>query len=109
MRLRVSPVVPTVASVLLAALWALSVFAGWSAAAFCPAGPPECTQQLEGIAGFSAFFAVLATVCTAAAWLMPAPRRDQRTFSLYMGSAVATWIVAESVLFLGGHLITPAP
>ncbi|WP_327089078.1 hypothetical protein OIE66_00200 [Nonomuraea sp. NBC_01738] len=105
MRLGFSPMIPTIASFLLAALWGLSVFAGWGIAAFCGPGSPQCEQRLEAVAGVSGLFAVLAAVCTAAAWVIPAARRDQRVFTLYMGSACAAWIVAEGVLFLGGLLV----
>ncbi|WP_157249110.1 hypothetical protein [Nonomuraea typhae] len=105
-RFGISPIVPTIASFLLAALWGLSVFAGWGTAAFCGNGSAECGQRLAAVAGLSGLFAMLAAVCTAAAWVIPAARRDQRTFNVYMGSAVAAWIVAEGVLFLGGLLAT---
>ncbi|MFI6903746.1 hypothetical protein ACIBKY_20945 [Nonomuraea sp. NPDC050394] len=105
-RFGVSPIVPTIASFLLAALWGLSVFAGWGTAAFCANGDAtQCGQRLDAVAGLSGLFAMLAAICTAAAWILPAARKDQRTFNLYMGSAVAAWVVAEGVLFLGGLLV----
>lgn len=105
-RLGFSPMIPTIASFLLAALWGLSVFAGWGLAAFCANGESgsACEQRLESVAVVSGLFAALAAVGTAAAWLVPASRRDQRVFARYMGAAVTAWIVAEGVPFVGGLL-----
>lgn len=107
MRLSISPIIPTVASFLLAALWGLSVFAGWGLEAFCADGEPSgaCADRLESVATFSSVFAAVAACCTAAAWLVPAARHDRTTFNRFMGAGVASWIVAEGVLFLGGLLV----
>lgn len=107
MRLSISPVIPTVASFLLAALWGLSVFAGWGLEAFCADGEPRgsCEQRLASISTFSAVFAAVAACCTAAAWLVPAARHDAVTFNRFMATGVAAWIVAEGVLFVGGMLV----
>lgn len=101
-----SPIIPTVASFLLAALWALSVFAGWGLEAFCTGGESAvgCSQRLDSVSAMSALFAVAAACCTAGAWLVPAARSDPRVFSRFMGVGVAAWIAAEGVLFLGGLL-----
>jgi hypothetical protein len=103
-RVWISPVIPVVASLLLAALWGLSVFAGWGLEAFCPAGeaPDECGNSLGVFTVLSAVFAVTAACCTAGAWIVPGVRRDPRRFSVLMGVAVAAWIAAEGVLFVGG-------
>ncbi|SDK54080.1 hypothetical protein [Nonomuraea jiangxiensis] len=103
-RLRVSPILPTIASFLLAALWGLSVFAGWGLEAFCAGGESasRCTQRLGRVSTMSGIFAALAACCTAAAWLLPRSRRDPRVFTPLMGAGVAAWIVAEGVLFVGG-------
>ncbi|GAA3151335.1 hypothetical protein [Nonomuraea roseoviolacea] len=104
-RLRFSPIIPTIASFLLAALWGLSVFAGWGMEAFCPGGGPEdCPQRLYLVSTVSGLFAVLAACCTAGAWLVPTARRDARAFTWLLGVGVAAWIAAEGVLFLGGML-----
>jgi hypothetical protein len=99
-----SPVIPTVASFLLAALWGLSVFAGWGLEAFCGGGESPCSERLGSVSAVSSLFAILAACCTAAAWLVPAARRRPSTFVRFMASGVAAWIVAEGVLFLGGLL-----
>ena len=101
-----SPIIPTVASFLLAALWALSVFAGWGLEAFCAGDESAvgCSQRLDSVSAMSALFAVAAACCTAGAWLVPSARSDPRVFSRFMGVGVAAWIAAEGVLFLGGLL-----
>ncbi|WP_188194345.1 hypothetical protein [Nonomuraea sp. SYSU D8015] len=106
-QLRFSPIIPTIASFLLAALWGLSVFAGWGLEAFCAGGEgaSACSQRLATVSTMSALFAALAACCTAAAWLVPAARDDPRTFGRVMGAGVVAWIVAEGVLFLGGLLV----
>jgi hypothetical protein len=105
-QVRFSPIIPTIASVLLAALWGLSVFAGWGLEAFCAGGESTsaCSRRLGAVSTVSGLFAALATCCTAAAWLLPWARQDSRAFGHVMGAGVVAWIVAEGVLFLGGLL-----
>jgi hypothetical protein len=107
LQLRFSPIIPTIASFLLAALWALSVFAGWGLEAFCAGGEDSstCSQRLGTVSTVSGLFAALAACCTAAAWLLPWARHDERAFGQIMGAGVVAWIVAEGVLFLGGMLV----
>ncbi|MFI6817085.1 hypothetical protein ACIBG7_32135 [Nonomuraea sp. NPDC050328] len=103
MRLGFSPVLPTVASFLLAALWGLSVFAGWGLEAFCADGEASgaCAERLATSNLVSGVFAVSGGACTAAAWFS---RRDERLFDRVMAVAVAAWVMAVAVLFLGGLL-----
>ncbi|GAA2399988.1 hypothetical protein [Nonomuraea africana] len=98
--MRISPVIPTVASLLLAALWGLSVFAGWGLEAFCTDGETSvaCAQRLDTVSTVSGLFAVLAACLTVGAWLLPL------RFWALMGGAVAAWLVAAGVLFFGGLL-----
>lgn len=103
MRLGISPVIPTIASFLLAALWALSVFAGWGLEAFC-AGDGRCESRLAAVNLVSGAFAAVAACCTAGAWVLPAARQHERVFARLMGASVVAWIVAVGVLFLGGLL-----
>lgn len=102
----VSPVIPTVANLLLAALWGLSVFAGWGLEAFCSAeeGSEACRERLGSVPFGSAVFAVTAALCTAGAWLGPVARRDPSRFAMLMTAALICWLVAEGVLFVGGVL-----
>jgi hypothetical protein len=94
-----SPVIPTVASLLLAALWGLSVFAGWGLEAFCSNGesPHACAERLGAVSTVSSVFAIAAAVATVTAWI-------SRQTKL-LGLAVAAWVVAEGVLFIGGVFI----
>ncbi|MFG1948908.1 hypothetical protein [Nonomuraea sp. NPDC048826] len=104
-RLGFSPILPTIASFLLAALWALSVFAGWGLEAFCAGGQsPACGRQLAVFSSVSGLFAAVAACLTAAAWAVPAARHDERMFTRFMILSVGAWIAAEGVLFLGGLL-----
>ncbi|MFD1939160.1 MULTISPECIES: hypothetical protein [Nonomuraea] len=98
--MRISPVIPTVASLLLAALWGLSVFAGWGLEAFCTDGETSvaCAERLDSVSTLSGLFAVLAAFLTVSAWLFPA------RFAVLIGSAVLAWVIAEGVLFVGGML-----
>ncbi|MFG2078233.1 hypothetical protein [Nonomuraea maritima] len=100
-----SPVIPTIASFLLAMLWALSVFAGWGLQAFCEGGEATCSQRLGTVAGVSGFFAVVAAVCSAGAWLLPSSRRDRRAFIRTISAGMLAWVVAEGVLFVGGMVV----
>ncbi|MEV0384413.1 hypothetical protein [Nonomuraea sp. NPDC050643] len=106
MQLRFSPIIPTIASFLLAALWGLSVFAGWGLEAFCSGGEltSACSRRLSTVSTVSGLFAALAACCTVAAWLLPWPRNDARAFARLMGAGVLSWVVAEGVLFFGGML-----
>ncbi|TMR09606.1 hypothetical protein ETD86_42950 [Nonomuraea turkmeniaca] len=104
LQLGFSPIIPTIASFLLAALWGLSVFAGWGLEAFC-GGEDTCSRRLGAVSTVSGLFAALAACCTAAAWLLPWARHDMRAFSRIMGAGVVSWVVAEGVLFLGGMLV----
>ncbi|GAA3473502.1 hypothetical protein [Nonomuraea roseola] len=98
--MRISPVIPTVASLLLAALWGLSVFAGWGLEAFCTDGESSaaCATRLDVVSTVSGLFAVLAACLTVGAWLFPL------RFWALMGGAVLSWLAAAGVLFFGGML-----
>lgn len=102
-RLGFSPLLPTVASLLLAALWGLSVFGGWGVEAFCAGGgsPSSCSERYGAVSAASVPFAVAAAVCTLAAWF----RREGPAFGFLIGAGVACWVVAEGVLFFGGMLV----
>ncbi|MDF5757822.1 hypothetical protein [Spongiactinospora sp. TRM90649] len=99
----ISPVIPTVAVLLLAALWGASVYAGWGLEAFCSDGEPvsACAARLETVSTFSGLFAVVGGCCAVAAWLLRSPH----ALMPLMIAAVVAWVAAEGVLFLGGMLI----
>jgi hypothetical protein len=103
MAMRISPVIPTVANLLLAALWGFSVFAGWGLEAFC--SESGCVDRMGGVARASALFAAVAACCTAGAWLAPGARRDKGRFTALMVAAVIAWVVAEGILFVGGMIV----
>lgn len=104
-RLGFSPVLPTIASVLLAVLWALSVFAGWGFEAFCSGdGSAACVRRLTAFSSVSWLFAAGGAFLTVAAWVLPVSRNDERTFTRFLVMGVVSWVVAEGVLFLGGLL-----
>jgi hypothetical protein len=102
----ISPIIPTVAGLLLAALWGLTVFAGWGLAAFCTGGEStrDCAARLDTVFLFSGLFALAAACCTAAAHLAPWVRREPARFALLMSAAVIAWLVANGVLFVGGMI-----
>ncbi|MCG5219891.1 hypothetical protein [Streptosporangium sp. KLBMP 9127] len=102
-RVVVSPFIPFVAVLLLAALWGFSVFAGWGLAAFCADGElaRDCTARLRSVSTFSGVFAVVGACCTAVAWVRPTRRWSMP----FMIAAVVAWVLAEAVLFVGGMLV----
>lgn len=101
-RVIVSPVIPTVAVLLLAALWGLSVFAGWGLEAFCADGESsaECVRRLETAATFSRVFAVIAGCVAVYGWLAAPEHR----FLSVMGVSAVAWVAAVATLFVGGTL-----
>ncbi|MBG0826475.1 hypothetical protein HS041_01585 [Planomonospora sp. ID67723] len=101
--MRISIVIPTVANALLATLWILSVFAGWGTKAFC--SDEGCAGRMNGVALFSGLFAATAAGCTAAAWLPPGARRDERRLMRLTGAALIAWTAAEGTLFAGGMIV----
>lgn len=90
------PAIPTVASLLLAALWGLSVFGGWGTEAFCSGAEssPACADRIASAILLSAVIALLAAASTAAGWLTHR--------SALLEVAVGAWVLAVGVLFVGG-------
>ncbi|GAA4599327.1 hypothetical protein GCM10023194_79110 [Planotetraspora phitsanulokensis] len=84
------------ASLLLAVLWALSVFGGWGVEAFCPAAesPGACADRIASAARFSGAVALFAAASTGVAWFT---KRQG-----LLGVAVFAWVAAVGVLFVGG-------
>ncbi|GII02911.1 hypothetical protein Pta02_49190 [Planobispora takensis] len=100
---RISLVIPTVANLLLGALWILSAFGGWGAKAFC--ADAACAERMGGVITVSGLFAAVAACCTAAAWLPVKAHRDEGRFMLLTGAAVIAWAIAEGALFIGGMIV----
>ncbi|GAB1820922.1 hypothetical protein [Herbidospora sp. RD11066] len=92
----IPPALPAAVMVLLAALWGLSVYAGWGLEAFCAGGEPaeECAGRMTLVISVSSLFAVVATALTIGAWVTWRAR--------LLVYAIAAWIGAEGVLFVGG-------
>ncbi|MBP2705599.1 hypothetical protein JOL79_17440 [Microbispora sp. RL4-1S] len=92
----VPPALPMVACLLLAGLWGMSTFDGWVQNAFCSGASSslECGDRLALVSTVSAGVALFAGMTTAAGWI---GRRDD-----LLGVAVAAWLVAVGVLFVGG-------
>ncbi|WP_329086917.1 hypothetical protein [Streptosporangium sp. NBC_01469] len=101
--MRISPVIPVVANLLLAALWGLSVFAGWGFEAFC--SDFGCADRLDGVVRLSSLFAAVAACCTVAALLTPVTRGDKNRFTVLLSAGVAAWVIAEGILFAGGLIV----
>ncbi len=93
----VPPAIPAAASLLLATLWGFAVFGDWSRQAFCTTSlgaSPDCADRIASVIALSVMVGAVAACVTGVAWLA---RRE----SLY-GVAVAAWVVALAVLFVGG-------
>ncbi|WP_061299583.1 hypothetical protein [Herbidospora cretacea] len=92
----IPPALPAAVMVLLAALWGLSVYAGWGLEAFCSGGvtAEECAGRMTLVTAVSSLFAVVATALTIGAWLT-----WRASLLVY---AIAAWMGAEGVLFVGG-------
>ncbi|GAA4204545.1 hypothetical protein GCM10022252_63760 [Streptosporangium oxazolinicum] len=103
MIVRISPVIPVVANLLLAALWGLSVFAGWGVEAFC--SDPGCADRLDGVVRLSFLFAAVAACCAAAALSAPVRRGDKNRFTVLMAAGAVAWVIAEGILFAGGLIV----
>ncbi|MER5651324.1 hypothetical protein [Streptosporangium sp. NPDC002524] len=101
--MRISPVIPVVVGLLLAALWGFSAFAGWGVEAFC--SDPGCVARLAGVVRLSSLFAAVAACCTAAALPAPGKRGAGSRFTALMTAAVVAWVIAEGVLFAGGLIV----
>ncbi|HEU5156965.1 MAG TPA: hypothetical protein VFU43_08215 [Streptosporangiaceae bacterium] len=104
----ISPVIPTIANVALAVLWAFSVFGGWGTAAFCgDDAARSCADGVDLAAGVSAVPAAVAAALALGSWLSPAIRRDLDRLDGLLALAAVGWVVAEGILFVGGYLAQP--
>jgi hypothetical protein len=106
----VSPAIPTIANVALAAFWGFSALGDWGSAAFC--GAPEvrdsgCAGVFDVAVALSFVPAVLATVIVLVAWLLPKVRRDAGRLDGLLTAAAFLWVTAEAILFIGGYIAQP--
>ncbi|MEU7888532.1 hypothetical protein AB0B54_23770 [Microbispora bryophytorum] len=93
----VPPAIPAAASLLLATLWGFAIFGDWGRQAFCMTSlgaSPGCADRIASVIALSVMVGVVAACATGVAWFA-------RRTSLY-GVAVAAWVVALVVLFVGG-------
>jgi hypothetical protein len=105
----ISPAIPTIANMTLAALWGFSAFGGWGEAAFCAddAKRPNCVDSVDFVIGVSAVPAVLAVVVALGSWALPGVRRNADRLDDLLSVAALCWIAAEAILFVGGYLAKP--
>ncbi|MFI0355979.1 hypothetical protein [Actinomadura sp. 9N407] len=102
----ISPALPTIANLLLAALWGFSTAGGWGEAAFCAdagVSGDDCAADFQLAVLFSLPPAVLATVIVLISWGLPRVRRRPGRLDALLTVAAALWVLAEGILFLGGY------
>jgi hypothetical protein len=105
----ISPAIPTIANIALAALWAFSAFGDWGMDAFCvdEVKQPNCVDRVEFVVGVSVAPAALAAALALGAWAMPGVRRNSDRLDSLLSVAALCWIAAEAILFIGGYLAKP--
>lgn len=106
----ISPAIPTIANVALAAFWGFSALGNWGYAAFCGehgARDPGCATRLDHAVTVSVVPAALAAVIALGAWLLPRIRRDAERLDGLLTASAFIWVAAEAILFIGGYLAQP--
>ena len=104
---RISPAIPAVANLALAALWGFTVFGGWAEQAFCGVGDapdPACADGVHKAALVSQVAMVPAVGIIVVAAAFHALRRGRDRLTGMLTAATAFWVLAEGIVFLGGHL-----
>lgn len=104
---RISPAIPAVANLTLAALWAFTALGGWGEQAFCGADAAPDANCAAGVGGavlvsLGAVVPALGIFLAAAAFY--SVRRDPNRLTGMLTVAAILWVLAEGVVFLGGHL-----
>ncbi|MBA9003347.1 hypothetical protein [Thermomonospora cellulosilytica] len=105
--LRISPAIPTVANLALAALWACTALAGWGEQAFCGDighREPGCADGFGVAVLASLVLAVPAAAVAVAAWALPGTRRNAARLEAVLTLTALMWVAAEGILFVGGSL-----
>ncbi|WP_125621307.1 MULTISPECIES: hypothetical protein [Actinomadura] len=107
----ISPAIPAVADVVLAALWTFTAFGGWGEQAFCEAGgvhDPACATSFQNSVLASLAVVIPAVAITLAALALPRVRRHPDRLGMMLTAAAFLWVGAEGILFLGGYLAQSA-
>jgi hypothetical protein len=101
----ISPAIPTIANIALAAFWAFSTVGDWGYEAFCGAHrDPGCAARLDHAVLLSLVPATLATVIALAAWSLPRVRHAADRLDGLLTASAFLWVAAEAILFVGGYL-----
>ncbi|MEU8804849.1 hypothetical protein [Spirillospora sp. NPDC048819] len=108
---RISPAIPALANLTLAALWLFTTLGGWGEQAFCGAVGVADQGCVDGV--HNAVLVSLAAVIPSVGIILVAlllfrPRRDPDRLSGMLTAAAILWVFAEGVVFLGGHLAQTA-
>jgi hypothetical protein len=106
---QISPILPTIANCLLAALWGLSAYGGWGDTAFCAVddGPSDaaCSRGFTDAVHWSLIAAIPAVLLAVAAWTFV--RQNDDRLDLLLTISALLWVAAEGVLFVGGYIAQP--
>ncbi|XRQ11224.1 hypothetical protein ACN3XK_10145 [Actinomadura welshii] len=99
--------IPAVANFALAVLWAFTALGGWGEQAFCgvdDAPDPACTDGVGSAVLVSLVAVVPGAGMILAAVVLHTLRRDENRLTGMLTVAAILWVVAEGIVFLGGHL-----
>jgi hypothetical protein len=106
---QISPVLPTIANCLLAALWGLSAYGGWGDTAFCAvdggASNAACSQGFMDAVHWSLIAVVPAVLLAVGAWTFVRQNTDR--LDLLLTISAGLWVAAEGILFVGGYIAQP--
>lgn len=104
---RISPAIPAVANLTLAALWMFTAVGGWGEQAFCGAGATADQSCAAGV--HDAVLVSLAAVIPAVGIILAAAvfytrRREPDRLAGLLTAAAILWVLAEGIVFFGGYL-----